>query len=134
MNSEKTSESYNSTLRYGLKASAVEEAKSQATQFFAHVHEHLADSSGWIFGGSSATALDAHCIVFVARLIEAENGDLVPPRLQEYARWAMSGSEWQSVMEGRPTLWTVYLRDTLIPAAAAKKREAEERREKAEFG
>jgi len=66
-------------------------------------------------GGSSATILDAHCVPFIARLMEAGNEDLVPLKVQNYAKLAMSGHQWQSVQEGKPTLWDVYLRDRLIP-------------------
>jgi hypothetical protein len=75
----------------------------------------MTGSSGWVFGGPSATALDAHCVPFIARLMEAGNDNLVPLKMQDYARWAMSRDEWKSLMQGKPTLWDVYLRDHLIP-------------------
>jgi glutathione S-transferase len=115
-------QSYDSTLRYALTANAVEKAKAQTMQFFNQFQEHLISATGWSFGGSSATALDAYLVPFIARLTEAENGDLVPPKLQEYAQWAMDRPEWQSVMRGKPTLFSVYNRDYLIPWAREGKR------------
>jgi hypothetical protein len=81
----------------------------------------LTSSTAWILSTSSATALDAHCVPFIARLIEADNADLVSLKVQTYAEQAMAELEWKSVTKDKPTLWDVYLRDHLIPSMEKKK-------------
>jgi hypothetical protein len=109
-------DSHDSTLRYALNDEAVEKAKAQACGFFSRIDAFVKDDKTWLLEGSTPTALDAHCVTYIARLAEAGNSNLIPARLQEYAKLAMARPEWQSVTEGKPTLWNVYLRDHLIPA------------------
>jgi hypothetical protein len=67
--------------------------------------ETLLSSAGpWLFGLDKATALDAHLVVFVARLMDVGRGDIVPGPIKEYAETAMKGKEWESVMQGRSTI------------------------------
>jgi hypothetical protein len=61
-------------------------------------------SGPWLFGLPYATALDAHLVVFIARLQDIGKGGIVPPALAAYANQAMAGPEWKSVMEGRRTM------------------------------
>jgi hypothetical protein len=44
-------------------------------------------------GGSSATILDTHCLPFIARLMEAGHEELVPLKVKNYAKLAMSGHQ-----------------------------------------
>lgn len=67
-------------------------------------------SGSWIFGEEvGPTALDAHIITFIARLYDADRKRLVPERLQRYGERAMQRREWQSVMDGRPTLHSLWV-------------------------
>ena len=56
-----------------------------------------------------ATALDAHTVPFVARLLDAGRSDLVPEAVRQYAERAMARPEWQGVTKGRPTMFQVWL-------------------------
>jgi hypothetical protein len=65
----------------------------------------------WIFGDKTgATALDAHTIPFIVRLVDVDREDLVPKKLLNYAYEAMEGMQWLSVTEGRPTMFEVWLK------------------------
>lgn len=59
----------------------------------------------WIFGAATGpTALDAHVVVFLARLVEAGRSNLVTDDLKLYLTYHLSGEAWQSVSKGKPTL------------------------------
>lgn len=65
----------------------------------------LLDNSqtGWLFNFDKPSALDAHLVVFIARMMDINRGDLVPEALKGYAAKAMNGTEWKEVMQGRTT-------------------------------
>ncbi|KIX03226.1 uncharacterized protein Z518_06778 [Rhinocladiella mackenziei CBS 650.93] len=62
-----------------------------------------ATAAPWLFGLSRPTALDAHLVTFIGRMLDVNRKDLIPNRLMKYAEDAWAGSEWQRVMQGRPT-------------------------------
>jgi glutathione S-transferase len=57
----------------------------------------------WIFG-EKPTALDAHLVVFIARMRDVGRRNLIPERLEKYGDWAMEGKEWMKMMNGRATM------------------------------
>ena len=57
----------------------------------------------WCFGFKQPTALDAHLIVFIARMQDVRREDLIPEALRRYAAKAFEGAEWKGVMQGRTT-------------------------------
>ncbi|KIY00911.1 uncharacterized protein Z520_03577 [Fonsecaea multimorphosa CBS 102226] len=62
-------------------------------------------SSGpWLFGLTSPSALDAHLVVFVARMRDVGRANIIPETISDYADRAMALPEWQAVMEGRKTM------------------------------
>lgn len=64
-----------------------------------------------MFGDAvGATALDAHTIPFVARLMDAGRTDLIPEDVRKYAEKAMSQAEWQSITNGKPTMFEIWLK------------------------
>jgi hypothetical protein len=85
----------------------LEEAKEKARIFFQRIRVCLSNESTWILGTSSPRALDAHCVPFIARIMEADNTELVPTEVQQYAKKAKAGPEWNSIMEGKPILWSL---------------------------
>jgi hypothetical protein len=88
-----------------LKRESAERAIVQSAQLLGEVDELLQTShSGWVLDTPHPTALDAHLIVFVARLKDSGRGELVPARLMEYADRAMDASAWKDVMQGRQTI------------------------------
>jgi hypothetical protein len=58
----------------------------------------------WLFGLQQATALDAHLIVFIARMRDVGKAAIIPEELGAYADRAMAEIEWQDVMKGRKTM------------------------------
>lgn len=60
--------------------------------------------SNWLFGLPQPSALDAHLVVFIARMMDVGKKDVIPEALAKYAEVAMEKSEWKDVMQGRRTL------------------------------
>jgi hypothetical protein len=88
-----------------LKRESAECAIAQSAQFLGEVEELLhASHSGWVLDTPHPTALDAHLIVFVARLSDAGRGELLPARVLGYADKAMKTSAWKGMMQGRQTI------------------------------
>jgi hypothetical protein len=58
----------------------------------------------WLLSTEHPTAIDAHTIVFLARLIDIHRDDLIPAKLRTYAENAMKLPEWETVMQGRRTM------------------------------
>ena len=106
--------SHNKTILRALDEEPVEHAKKQAREFFARTFElYKRDNRGgiWIFGDDiGATALDAHVIPWILRLVEVGRADLIPVELQKYAAKAAEGPAWQSVSMGGPTLEEPWLK------------------------
>ncbi|KAH9838209.1 Glutathione S-transferase, domain-containing protein, partial [Teratosphaeria destructans] len=63
-----------------------------------------ASKTGYLFGLERPSALDAHLVVFVARMLDIKRDDMIPMQLKSYAEKAMGGKEWQDVMQGRRTV------------------------------
>jgi glutathione S-transferase len=88
-----------------LKRESAERAIVRSARLLGDFDELLrASHSGWVLNTPHPTALDAHLIVFVARLRDAGRGELVPARVMEYADRAMNASAWKEVMQGRQTI------------------------------
>lgn len=62
------------------------------------------ESGIWLLGLKYPTALDAHLIVFIARMIDVGRARLIPDLLIRYAQKAMNEPEWTKVMDGRKTI------------------------------
>ena len=88
----------------GLEPDVVEENEKNASKLMKEFEEILGDSQdGWLFGLDRPTALDAHLVVFIARMYDVGRGELIPAKLEEYAEKAMDGDAWKGVMQGRNT-------------------------------
>jgi hypothetical protein len=88
-----------------LKRESAERAIVQSAQLLGEAEELLqASHSGWVLNTPHPTALDAHLIVFVARLKNAGRGELVPARVLGYADGAMDISAWKDMMQGKQTI------------------------------
>lgn len=61
----------------------------------------------WLFGLSHATALDAHLIPFIARMLDTHRGYLVPESLLKYAEHAIAQKEWKDIIRGKSTMYAV---------------------------
>lgn len=78
----------------------IEHAKTVLSELEAVVKDSTTD---WCLGLSRPSALDAHLIVFIARLQDVDREALVPETLRQYAKNAMARPEWGHVMQGRTT-------------------------------
>ena len=58
----------------------------------------------WILSTTLPTALDAHIIVFVARLKDAGRRELVPGRIIDYANKQMETAVWKKMVQGQGTV------------------------------
>ncbi|KKK27375.1 hypothetical protein ARAM_002286 [Aspergillus rambellii] len=73
-------------------------------------HHEFSDGGTWIFGdGTGPTVLDAHVVAFIARLIDINLVELVPPQLLPFVETIMALPEWEDAMKGRPTVWSASL-------------------------
>ncbi|EXJ65707.1 uncharacterized protein A1O5_11234 [Cladophialophora psammophila CBS 110553] len=65
----------------------------------------------WIFGTPEATALDAHVVPLIARLLDVGRGAMFEgnPRVRAYADRAFETEAWKDVMQRRRTVYGTYL-------------------------
>jgi hypothetical protein len=75
-----------------------------ARVFLVTCSELLSSEGPWLWGLAHPTALDAHLVVFIARLLDVGHGHIVPASLMEYIERVKKGSEWAEVMQGRQTI------------------------------
>jgi glutathione S-transferase len=106
-----------------LAKEAVAVQESKASSFLAQIETLLAASEGyddhdddddddrspWIFGTAEPTALDAHVVPFIARLLDVGRDGMLQDRVRAYAERAFEGEPWKDVMQGRRTVYSTYL-------------------------
>ena len=85
----------------------LEEMEEQAKTLMAKLDRFKSTegSSGWLFGLSNPTAIDAHLVVFIARMQDAGRLELIPEYFREYAERAKATPEWKEVMRGYQTMF-----------------------------
>ena len=88
-----------------LKRESAERAVVKTRELLQEIGEMLQVSeTDWILNTKHPTALDAHIIVFVARLKDAGRSDLVPARITDYAYKQMDTQLWKEIIQGRSTI------------------------------
>ena len=88
----------------GLAEKTVSDNIKRAKALTQDLEKVVKDSpTDWCFGLDQPSALDAHLVVFIARMQDVDRADLIPETLRQYAAKAMKTDEWQSVMQGRST-------------------------------
>ena len=88
-----------------LKRESAERAIVRTKDLLHELGEVLQDSqTDWILNTTHPTALDAHVIVFIARLKDAGRGELVRARIVNYADKQMDTASWKDMMQGRSTI------------------------------
>ncbi|KAF2174265.1 hypothetical protein M409DRAFT_49123 [Zasmidium cellare ATCC 36951] len=105
---------YRAALMYRLRTfqspndevSRIYEVRARARHTLEAIEGHVVDHRGhpWIFGFERPSALDAHLVPSLARLEDAGNGGLIPPRLKGYLDAARRTQYWREVMGDRKTL------------------------------
>lgn len=74
-----------------------------------HSYNETATTATWIFGdGVGPTALDAHTVVFLARLIDAGRANLIGPDMLEYAEQNLQKTDWTGIVKDRSTLHSLW--------------------------
>jgi len=90
----------------GIVPAEVETNNEKARKLLLELDRLVVPSAGpWLWGETIPTALDAHLIVFLARLRDLGKGELIPQALCQYGDMAMETVEWQRVMGGRQTMY-----------------------------
>lgn len=88
-----------------MKRESAERAILQTRDLLAEIDGMLQVShTGWILNTTHPTALDAHMVVFVARLADAGRGELIPASITDYAGKEMNTLVWEDMMQGRRTI------------------------------
>lgn len=88
----------------GLVPSETTKMEGQARELLTSLDELVPNPPRrWIFG-EKPTALDAHLVVFIARMTDVGRVNLITDKLREYGEWAMRGSEWTTMMNGKKTM------------------------------
>lgn len=89
---------------------ALEERK--AASFLSKIEkvlEHYDESSSpWIFGTKDATALDAHVVPFLCRLLDVGRGQMLEERVHSYAARVFQLPLWKDFMQGKRTVHKAY--------------------------
>jgi glutathione S-transferase len=86
----------------GIEPSQVDEEVQQAQSIMSKLASLLIEGQGPWLHGHSATALDAHVIMFLARLQDAGRANLMP--IRRYLAMVMETWEWQDLMAGNRTI------------------------------
>lgn len=86
-------------------------SKIDALLAISEVAAKSSDEMSWIFGTSEPTALDAHMVPFLARLVDVGRGGMFEEksRVKRYAERAFQSDTWKEVMLGRRTVYGTYL-------------------------
>lgn len=83
--------------------------KDKATSFLIDVaqirNQTMSKNTPWVFGTQFATALDAHLMIFLARLMDVGRDELIPRTELDYAQRVMSMDVWKCFMQGRKTMY-----------------------------
>ena len=88
----------------GLVPSEVAKNEDLARKLMGSLADMMPNSvNSWIFG-DQPTALDAHLVVFIARMTDVGREGLIPKKVREYGEWAQRGQEWKEMMQDRRTM------------------------------
>lgn len=69
------------------------------------IYQDEGNNGNWLL--SAPTVLDAHVVAFLGRLLDMQRRDLVPDALREYTERIRGRVEWEEVMHGRSSIWSV---------------------------
>lgn len=99
-----TNHSVETTKVAALTSEAQHANEEYAAKLMAKLDTLLKESkTDYFFGFEKPSALDAHMVVFIARMLDVGRGDVLPASIREYGDKAMSGTVWKQVMDGRTT-------------------------------
>ncbi|KEF62036.1 uncharacterized protein A1O9_00008 [Exophiala aquamarina CBS 119918] len=87
----------------GLVPAVTAENEKNAKSLLSELSDKLRGPESWIYG-EKPTAIDAHLVVFIARMMDVGREQLIPEKLRDYTHWAMQKPEWVNMMGGRSTM------------------------------
>ncbi|KAK6371464.1 hypothetical protein LTS17_008714 [Exophiala oligosperma] len=87
----------------GLIPTEVTRMEQQARDLLASLDRMVGEEKTWIFS-DKPTALDAHLVVFIARMTDVGRENIIPEGLRKYGARARQNPDWTSMMEGRKTM------------------------------
>jgi hypothetical protein len=79
---------------------SVEDAKAYTQKLTENIEK---SNTGWFFGLPEPSALDAHAIVFLQRMVDLERFNLVSQPLRAYLERAREIPAWQKISGGKST-------------------------------
>ena len=86
---------------HAIEPESVEQNRQRTITLLRKLEGHLSTSqSGWLFGFDTPSALDAHLVVFLARMRDVGRNDLIPEIFEKYALRALEGDAWKEVQSG----------------------------------
>ena len=107
------SPSVEATRAPALDAAYIQKQESKASDFMSRVTTLLESSAGtgspWISGTKLPTALDAHTVMFVARLLDVGRENMVGSALRKYTDNIFKMEVWTELMKGKTTVSPSYL-------------------------
>ncbi|KAK4945197.1 hypothetical protein LTR10_015623 [Elasticomyces elasticus] len=87
-----------------LEPEAAQRNRAAALDLMTTLAGHLSGRGPWLFGYDHPSALDAHLVVFIARMQDVGQDELIPDALKAYARTACATPEYMTIMDGRRTI------------------------------
>jgi hypothetical protein len=97
--------------KFAANKQSVESVEADSVRYLEKISKLLAGRASWIFGDDvGPTALDAHTVVFIARLLDAKREHLIPADVLAYGRPKLQGTEWLGITKGNPTLHSLYVK------------------------
>jgi hypothetical protein len=94
------------------RSQSVATVEADSARFLAKIETLLSKASGeWIFPTTQPTALDAHTIVYVARLLDTKRKDHIPKSVLDYAQPKLDAETWRGLLRGEPgvTMHSLYV-------------------------
>ncbi|KIX09698.1 uncharacterized protein Z518_00779 [Rhinocladiella mackenziei CBS 650.93] len=102
-----------STRAPALDASFIKKEEDKTVAFLSQVTAVMDascnENAPWIFGTEVPTALDAHMIPFLARLVDVDRENMLGSTSRRYLEMAMETRIWTDTMQGRRTVHGTYL-------------------------
>jgi hypothetical protein len=97
----------------------VPNVEADTTRFLDKISALLGDQSdftadqGWIHHTSEPTALDAHTVVFIARLLDTGRDWIIPEKVMAYAKPKLESATWRDLLRGEPkvTMHSLYIKN-----------------------
>ena len=96
-----------------LDPAIVQGVEDSATMFLSKIKNVIessqVDRSPWMFGTKYPTALDAHVVPFIARLLDVGRERMLGDTVRLYAENIFQEEAWRKTMQGRKTVFSKYL-------------------------